>query len=89
MSAAEARPSGLDPVLLEVLACPAEHHAPLTWEPAGAEELDALFDGRIDGTLSCTECGRVFPVRDGIPVLILDDARGGPDASGPTGTSAS
>jgi len=24
--------------------------------------------------LTCTECGRVFPIRDGIPVLLLDEA---------------
>jgi uncharacterized protein len=64
---------GLDPLLLEVLACPAEHHAPLS---VGApDDPDAA-------ALTCTECGRVFEVRDGIPVLLLDDARGGPDASG-------
>lgn len=51
---------GLDPVLLEVLACPCPAHAPL----------------RIDETTSsliCTQCGRSFEVRDGIPVLLLDE----------------
>jgi uncharacterized protein len=70
-------PVQLDPVLLEVLACPAEHHAPLA---IGApDDPDAL-------ALTCTECGRMFPVRDGIPVLLLDEATGGPvdDASGRT-----
>jgi uncharacterized protein YbaR (Trm112 family) len=51
----------LDRRLLELLACPDEHHAPLTH--------DAAAD-----TLTCTECGRVFPIIDGIPDLILDDA---------------
>jgi len=51
----------LDPQLLEILACPDTHHAPLT------------YDERAQ-TLTCTECGRVFPVRDGIPVLLLDEA---------------
>ena len=58
-----------DPVLLEVLACPAEHHAPL--------RLGAPDDPSAPA-LTCTECGRVFPVRDGIPVLLLDEATGGP-----------
>lgn len=61
----------LDPVLLEVLACPDTHHAPLTLGAPGDPAADAL---------TCTECGRVFPVRDGIPVLLLDEASGGPGA---------
>jgi uncharacterized protein YbaR (Trm112 family) len=63
----------LDPVLLDVLACPAEHHAPLHPGAPGDPGAPAL---------TCTECGRVFPVRDGIPVLLLDEATGGPAASG-------
>jgi uncharacterized protein YbaR (Trm112 family) len=50
----------LDPLLLEVLACPAKDHAPL------------MFDAEAQ-TLTCTSCGRVFPVRDGLPVLLLDE----------------
>lgn len=61
-------PGRLDPVLLDVLACPADHHAPLTEGAPGDPAASAL---------TCTECGRVFPVRDGIPVLLLDDATGG------------
>ncbi len=60
----------LDPVLLEVLACPAEHHAPLVAGAPGDADADAL---------TCTECGRVFPVRNGIPVLLLDEVLSGPD----------
>ena len=61
----------LDPQLLDILACPDTHHAPLDYDP------DAQ-------TLTCTECGRVFEVRDDIPVLLLDEARHSPD----TGLSA-
>jgi uncharacterized protein YbaR (Trm112 family) len=56
----------LDPVLLEVLACPAPDHAPLSLGEPG--QPDAL-------SLTCTECGRIYDVRDGIPVLLLDEAR--------------
>ncbi|MET3806907.1 uncharacterized protein YbaR (Trm112 family) [Nakamurella sp. UYEF19] len=62
-------PVQLDPVLLEVLACPAEHHAPLVLGAPGDPEASAM---------TCTECGRVFPIRDNIPVLLLDEATGGP-----------
>ena len=51
----------LDPQLLEILACPDTHHAPLDYD-AEAQ------------TLTCTECGRVFQVQDDIPVLLLDEA---------------
>jgi hypothetical protein len=71
---AAANAQGLDPVLLEVLACPAEHHAPLRL--GGPEDPNAP-------SLTCTECGRVFPIRDGIPVLLLDEAT----APGDAGTS--
>ena len=51
----------LEAGLLEILACPA-CHAPLR------EEDDEL---RCTGT----DCGLVYPVRDGIPVLLVDEAR--------------
>ncbi len=55
-------PLGLDPQLLAILACPDTHHSPLTVDEAASELL-------------CTTCDRAFPVRDGIPVLLLDEAR--------------
>ena len=61
---------GIDPALLAVLACPDTHHSPLTVDEAASE-------------LVCTTCDRAFPVRDGIPVLLLDEAR----RRGGTGTA--
>ena len=55
----------LDPQLLEILACPSDDHAPLRTGIPGDPDADAL---------TCTSCGRQFPVRDGIPVLLLDEA---------------
>ena len=55
-------PLGLDPALLSILACPDTHHTPLTVDEQNSE-------------LVCSTCGRAFPVRDGIPVLLLDEAR--------------
>ncbi|SNS91962.1 hypothetical protein SAMN05421812_102360 [Asanoa hainanensis] len=59
----------LDQQLLDILACPDTHHAPLTYDAAAQ-------------TLTCTECHRVFEVRDDIPILLLDEARpAAPEAS--------
>jgi uncharacterized protein YbaR (Trm112 family) len=69
MSGPDSGPPRLDPVLLDVLACPAQDHAPLTLGAPGDPNANAL---------TCTRCGRIFPIRDGIPVLLLDEATGGP-----------
>jgi uncharacterized protein YbaR (Trm112 family) len=49
----------LDPRLLEIIVCPACRGA-----------LRALPD-----ELACQACGLVYPVREGIPVLLVDEAR--------------
>ena len=51
----------LDPSLLEILACP-DCKAPLRADDAASE-------------LVCTGCGLAYPVRDDIPVLLVDEAR--------------
>lgn len=48
----------IDAGLLEILACPVDH-APV--REAGER-------------LVCTGCGRRYPVRDGIPVMLIDEA---------------
>ncbi len=60
----------LDPKLMEILACPCPAHAPLRPGTPTDPAADAL---------TCTSCGRSFPVVDGIPVLLLDEAFGGED----------
>ena len=61
----------LSPTLLAILACPSDDHAPLREEPhEGAD------------TLVCTFCATRFPIDDGIPVLLLDDAIPGPNGVG-------
>lgn len=53
----------IDSWLLEVLACP-KCHSPLRADDAASE-------------LVCTgaDCGLAYPVRDDIPVLLIDEAR--------------
>ncbi|MBB5939076.1 Trm112 family protein [Streptomyces zagrosensis] len=51
--------------LLEILACPA-CHAPLRDESA-AQTPELVCDGN--------GCGLAYPIRDGIPVLLVDEAR--------------
>lgn len=70
----------IDPELLALLVCPVDH---ATVTPSG----DALV---------CSRCGRRYPVRDGIPVMLVEEicaeapagdvpGRVGPGAAEPTG----
>jgi uncharacterized protein YbaR (Trm112 family) len=69
MSEPTSGPSARVPAdLLALLACPSDDHAPLREQ---------------DGRLVCTACGRSFPIVDGIPVLLLDEATAGTPDSGP------
>ena len=52
-------PFALDPMLLAVVRCPKCHGA---------------FDVG-EAELVCAACGLAYPVRDGIPVLLIDEAR--------------
>jgi uncharacterized protein YbaR (Trm112 family) len=47
--------------LLEILVCPVDK-----------AELDLKPDG---SGLKCTQCKRVYPIRDDIPVMLVDEAR--------------
>jgi uncharacterized protein YbaR (Trm112 family) len=61
----------IDAALLDLLACPSDDHAPLR-------------EDTVDGAdvLVCTVCKSTFPIRDGIPVLLMDDATPGPNGFG-------
>ena len=63
----------IDPLLLEILACPCEHHAPVQPDVADLAGATALV---------CTRCRTSFPIRDGIPVMLLDEATPGPEGIG-------
>jgi uncharacterized protein len=51
----------LNPALLEIIVCP-DCHGKLAVDHAAQE-------------LVCTSCGLAYPVRDDIPVLLVDEAR--------------
>ena len=48
--------------LLDILICPA------------CGEGAAVRPDESDRTLVCNRCGRRYPVRDGIPVMLVDEA---------------
>lgn len=55
----------IDPLLAEILVCPVDK---------------ALLTQDVEASrLECTVCGRRYPVRDGIPVMLIEEAEGGPD----------
>lgn len=61
----------IDTALLALLACPSDDHAPLVEETRDGADV-----------LVCTHCASSFPINDGIPVLLLDDATPGPNGLG-------
>jgi uncharacterized protein YbaR (Trm112 family) len=50
----------LDPALKQILVCPNDRG-----------ELDELEQERV---LVCRTCGYRYPIRDGIPVMLIDEA---------------
>ena len=48
----------IDKELLEILACP-------------ACKADVRFES---GKIVCVKCGRKYPVREGIPIMLVDEA---------------
>lgn len=48
--------------LLDILACPA------------CEERPAVELSDDENYLVCNQCGRHYPIRDGIPVMLVDEA---------------
>ncbi|UDY22742.1 Trm112 family protein [Nocardioides sp. Kera G14] len=62
---------GLDPKLLEIIVCPECHGDLLPTEAAAGAGTESL-----SGELVCQgTCGLAYPVKDGIPVLLVDEAR--------------
>ncbi|HEX6977932.1 MAG TPA: Trm112 family protein [Alphaproteobacteria bacterium] len=56
-----AKGSGVDPKLLEILVCPLTK-GPLRYDPERQE-------------LVSEQAGLAYPIRDGIPIMLIDEAR--------------
>jgi uncharacterized protein YbaR (Trm112 family) len=54
----------LDPTLLEIIVC-----------PACRADLELVDEDPEAAELVCEGCGRAYPIRDGIPVMLVDEAR--------------
>ncbi len=54
-------PPPFDSALLDILVCPLTH-GPLEWDPARSE-------------LISRKAGLAYPVRDGVPIMLVDEAR--------------
>ena len=67
----------IDADILAILACPSDDHAPLREETRGGADV-----------LVCSNCATVYPIRDGIPVLLAADATPGPNGIGITAPDA-
>ena len=72
----------IDPQLLELLACPACKAAVRLEGDLPAPRPDAPESARQAGRLVCTRCGRRYPIRDGIPVMLIEEAEPGPAGGG-------
>jgi uncharacterized protein YbaR (Trm112 family) len=59
----------LDPVLLDILVCP---------DCKGSLTVD--YDNE---ELICNACGLIYPVRDDIPIMLVDEARREPSPPEP------
>jgi uncharacterized protein YbaR (Trm112 family) len=66
MTGKETPASELAPDLLEILVCPVDK---AKVQPQGAR-------------LVCVQCGRAYPVRDGIPIMIINEAEMPPSGVG-------
>ncbi|HSJ82642.1 MAG TPA: Trm112 family protein [Acidimicrobiia bacterium] len=55
----------IDPQLAAILVCPVDK--------------SDLSEDEATSHLVCTKCGRRYPVQDGIPVMLVEEAEGGPD----------
>jgi uncharacterized protein YbaR (Trm112 family) len=64
-----AAPLGIAAELWDVLACPCPQHATVTADVAGQSVV-------------CERCRTTFDVRDGVPVMLLDEAHPGPQGIG-------
>jgi uncharacterized protein YbaR (Trm112 family) len=59
----------LDPRLLKILCCP-ECKGDLIFK-----DLRGKKGSKVDGTLTCKKCKEVYPIEDGIPIMLPKELR--------------
>ncbi len=67
------KPDKLDPKLLEILVCPLTK-GPLSYDAEAGE-------------LVSEQAGLAYPIRDGIPIMLVDEARRLDDDQPPSGSN--
>ena len=65
----------IDPELLRILVCP---------KCKGELEVQSAADG-VEVSLDCRACGLSYPVDDGIPVMLVEEARPLGEGDAPAG----
>jgi len=55
---------------MEILACPIDKHHPLE-----LLEFATSGDVIVEGLITCSQCGRYYPVSEEIPVMLPDSLR--------------
>ena len=67
----------IDPKLLEILACPlCKTEVKLVGNPSIADTPSpaGMVPARSECHLVCVQCGRRYPIREGIPVMLIEEA---------------
>ena len=67
----------IDDALLAILSCPACQGDVKLWDETSHSFIPSKAAGRVEGSqykIVCAKCGRRYPIKNGIPVLLADEA---------------
>ena len=82
----EKKTTAIDPELLEILACPENHQGLAEADAALLEQVNAKIASgsvknvagkavteKLEAGLVRADKGRIYPIKEGIPVLLIDE----------------